>query len=157
MTYWRRAVCLDQGSFSGCYGKGQKGEVTIRQHNLHSVPGRKRFPQLGHEKSVGSSQGFGWKASTCAGITQPGVWRPLVLERLISSVTGRLDSLDPKESFGVLQILWASIRLVQTSHTMPAFLRVSGKSRPYASSSLLSDFTSHTKESDSLKQEQDLS
>lgn len=157
MTYWRRAVYLNQGSFSGCYGRGRKGEVTIRQHNLDSVPGRKRFPQLDHERSVGSSQGFVWKASTCAAITQPVLWRPLVLECLISSVTGRLDILDPKESFGVLQILWASIRVVQTSHTMPAFLRVSGKSRPHSSSSLLSDFTAHTKESDSLKQEQDLS
>ena len=58
---------------------------------------------------------------------------------------------DPKDSVGVLQTLWASIYLVQTSCTMPAFLRASVKSRPHLSSRLSSDFTAHTKELDTLQ------
>lgn len=131
--------------------KGCKGEAVTRHHHLSSVPGRKRLPQLDHERSGGSSQGFGCKASTCAGIIQPVIWGPLILERLISSVAGRLDSLDPKESSGVLQITWAVTDLVQASCTMPAFPGASIKSQLHPSSSLVSDFTAHTKQSDTLK------
>lgn len=67
---------------------------------------------------------------------------------LVSYMAGKLGILDPEESFGILQIPWATIYLFQTSHTMPAFLRASVKSRPHPSSRLPSHFTAYNKESD---------
>lgn len=98
------------------------------------------FPNLTMKWVVGAT-----KLDTCAGIMQPVVWGPWILECLVSSVAGRLDILDPKESLGVLWILWVFVDLVQTSYTMPALLEVSVKSWSHPSTRLLSDFTAHTK------------
>lgn len=46
---------------------------------------------------------------------------------LISYMAGKLGIWDPEESFDVLQISWATIHLLQTLCTMPAFLRASVK------------------------------
>lgn len=80
----------------------------------------------------------------------------MILECLVSSVAGRLDILDPKESLGVLKILCVFVDLVQTSYTIPAFLEASVESRfpPATSLFLISQpiqRITHTK-----KQAQDL-
>lgn len=72
--------------------------------------------------SSGSSQiGYRYHPTSCLGT--------MILECLVSSVAGRLDILDPKESLGVLKILCVFVDLVQTSYTIPAFLEASVESR----------------------------
>ena len=57
--------------------------------------------------------------------------------------------LDPEECW-CFPNHWVSVYIVQTSWTMPVFLKASVKSQPQATSWLSSDFRAYTKESDTL-------